>query len=109
MFHEGVSPEAWKKTNVVPTHTKDLKNLIKNYRPISLLPIFSNVFERLVFNSLFNYFMENKLFIHSQPSFVPGDSSVSHLLSITHRIYESFDFSPPIYMRRTFPDVSKAR
>ena len=43
MINEGVFPEDWKKSNVVPIHKKESKNLIKNYRPISLLPIFSKV------------------------------------------------------------------
>ena len=47
--------------------------LIKNYRPISLLSIFSKVFERLIFNSLVNYFIENKLFTECQSGFIPGD------------------------------------
>ena len=62
MLEECVFSDVWKKSNAVPIHKKDSKNLIKNYRPISLLPIFSKVFERLMFNSLFNYFIQNKLF-----------------------------------------------
>ena len=74
MFDEGVFPEDWeKKGNVVPIHKKDSKHFIKNYRPISFFPILSKVFERLVFNSLFNYFMQHKLFTHCQSSFIPGD------------------------------------
>ena len=60
MIKEGVFPEDWKKSNVVPIHKKESKNIIKNYRPISLLPIFSKVFERLVFNALCYFFMQNK-------------------------------------------------
>ena len=54
MINEGVFPEDWKKSNVVPIHKKESKNLIKNYQPSSLLPIFSKVFEILVFNALCN-------------------------------------------------------
>ena len=36
----GVFLEIWKRANVVPVHKKDNKSLVKNYRPISLLPIF---------------------------------------------------------------------
>ena len=61
MINEGVFPNDWEKSNVVPIHQKESKNLIKNYRPISLLQIFSKVFERLVFNMLFNFFLQNKL------------------------------------------------
>ena len=49
-------PDQWKKANVVPVHKKGDKQLIENYRPVSLLPICGTVFERLIFNSLFNYF-----------------------------------------------------
>ena len=75
MIPEGVFPEDWKKSNVVSIHKKESKNLIKYYQPpISLLPIFSKVFVRLVFNMLLNLFLQNKLFTHSQSGFVPCDS-----------------------------------
>ena len=44
----GVFPNIWKLANVVPVHKKDKKNLLKNYRPISLLPIFGKIFEKLI-------------------------------------------------------------
>ena len=91
VLEEGVFLDDWKKSNVVPIHKRDSKNLIKNYRPISLLPIFSKVFERLIFNSLFYYFIQNKLFTECQSGFIPGDLCVPQLLSITHEIYKSFD------------------
>ena len=50
----GVFPEIWKKTNVLPVHKKEDKTLVKNYHPISLLPIFSKIFERVIYNSIFN-------------------------------------------------------
>ena len=33
-------PDIWKKANGVPVHKKEENNLLKNYHPISLLPIF---------------------------------------------------------------------
>ena len=36
-LEEGVYPDDWKKSNVVPIHKKECKNLIKNYRAISVL------------------------------------------------------------------------
>ena len=61
----GVFPEIWKRANIVPVHKKEDKSLVKNYRPISLLPIFGKIFERVIYNSLFNYFISNKLFTPS--------------------------------------------
>ena len=45
-------PDIWKLANAVPVHKKEEKKLLKNYRPISLLPIFSKIFERVIYNSL---------------------------------------------------------
>ena len=108
MLEEGVFPDDWKKSNVVPIHKRDSQNLIKNYRPITLLPIFSKVFESLVFNSMFNYFIQNKLFNECQSGFIPGSSCVAQLPSVKHEIYKSFDCNPPYDIRETFLDILKA-
>ena len=107
-LEEGIYPDDWKKNNVVPIHKKESKNLIKNYRPISILSVFSKVFERIIFNSFFNYFLENRLFTECQSGFLPGDSCISQHLSITHKIYKSFDHNPSVDVTGTFLDISKA-
>ena len=53
---EGKFPSDWKKAHVVLVHKKGDKQCLKNYRPISLLPICSKIFERLIYNELFNFF-----------------------------------------------------
>ena len=63
-----------KKANVVPAHKKEDKMFVNNCRPISLLPIFGQMFERVICNSLFNYFQSNILFTPSQSGFLAGDS-----------------------------------
>ena len=73
---------------------KEEKNLVKNYRPISLLPIFGKVFEKILYNNLFSYLKENDLIVKNQSGFLPGDSCISQLLSITDDIYKAFDGNP---------------
>ena len=104
----GVFPEIWKRANVVPVHKKEDKSLVKNYRPISLLPIFGKIFERVIYNSLFNYFISNKLFTPYQSGFLPGDSCIAQLLSIIHEIQTAFDENPTAEVRVIFLDISKA-
>ena len=100
--------EKLKKANVVPVHKKEDKMLVKNYRPISLLPIFGKMFERVIYNSLFNYFQSNRLFTPSQSGFLPGDSCIAQLLSIIHEIQTAFDENPTVDVRGVFLDISKA-
>ena len=47
--------------NVVPVHKGDDKQDVKNYRPVSLLPIFGKIFERLIYNGMYSFFVENDL------------------------------------------------
>ena len=100
-------PELWKKANIVPVHKKENKNLIKNYRPVSLLPIFSKIYERVIYDALFNYFKSNKLFTPSQSGFLPSDSCRAQLLSIIHEIQTAFDNNPVVDERGVFLDISK--
>ena len=104
MLEEDTFPDDWKRSNVVPVN----RDLIKNYRPISLLPIFSKILEGPIFDSIFNYFIENKLFTECQSGFIPRDSCISQLLCITHEIYKNFDCNLTLDTRATFLDISKA-
>ena len=102
----GLFPSNWKKGNIVPIHKKGDKQILKNYRPVSLLPICGKIFERLIFNELFNFLLENNLISPNQSGFKPGDSCINQLLSITHEIYNSFDEG--LEVRSVFLDISKA-
>ena len=44
----GIFPSQWKEANVTPVHKKNDKQLISNYRPISLLPVLAKIFEKLI-------------------------------------------------------------
>ena len=47
--------------NVISVHKKNDKQLINNYRPVSLLPIFGKMFERIIFNKIYRYLDEHNL------------------------------------------------
>ena len=88
---EGKCPSDWKKALVVPVHKKGDKQCLKNYRPISLLPICSKIFKRLICNELFTFFNDINSISPNQSGFRPGDSCVNQLIVITHEIYKSLD------------------
>ena len=89
-------PDLWKKSNICPIHKKGDKQIINNYRPVSLLPICGKIFERLIFNSLFEYLEKYKLLSAHQSGFQANDSRVYQLLSIVHNIYTAFDKYPTL-------------
>ena len=92
----------------VPVHKKESKNSIKNYRPISLLPIFGKIYEKIIYNNMYKFFESNNLLSSFQSGFRAGDSCVCQLLSITHEIYSAFDCNPPLEVRGIFLDILKA-
>ena len=104
----GTFPDTWKMANIIPVQKKKEKNIVKNYRSISLLPIFAKLFERFLFNSLFDHFHDNNLFTKCQSGFMPGDSCICQLHSIVHEIQSSFDCNPPVDTKAIFLDISKA-
>ena len=85
MLEEGVFPDDWKKSKVVPIYKNDAKILIKTYRPISPLPIVSKIFERLMFNFLFDYFIQNTVFTECQCCFIPAICVLLNLYQLSKK------------------------
>ena len=95
----------WRKTNVVSIHKKSDKQTIKNYSPVSLLPICGKIFERLLYGTMFDFFSKNNLLSPNQSGFRSGDSCIIQLLSINHEILSAFDMV--LEVREIFLDISK--
>ena len=106
-IESGQYPQAWKRANVLPIHKKENRQLKKNYRPISLLPICGKIFEKLVFDVMYEFLNKNNL-TPKQSGFRPGDSTINQLLSITNEIHKAFDKYPSRETRAIFLDISKA-
>ena len=104
----GVYPSQWKLANVTPVHKKKDKQTVSNYRPISLLPIFDKIFERIIFKNLYNFLIENDLITKHQSGFRPGDSCGNQLLSLINEIHEAFHDKSCLEVRSVFLDMSKA-
>jgi len=101
-------PDMWKLANVTPIFKKNDKQLLKNYRPISLLPICGKILEKIIFNSLYNYLNTNNLITANQSGFRPGDSTTNQLLFLVTEIQKAFESSKVLEVRAVFLDISKA-
>ena len=79
----GIFAAQWKRANIVPIHKKNDKQIVSNYQPVSLLPIISKIFEKLIFNELFNFFEDKNLLSKHQSCFPPGDSCIYQLINLS--------------------------
>ena len=64
--------------------------MVENYPPISLLPMFGKIFEKIIFSRIYNFLLEEDLLNPNQSGFRPSDSCINQLLAITHEIFEAF-------------------
>ena len=83
---EGIFPDEMKMA-IIPVHKKDKKTAKENYRPISILSSFSKIFEKIIFDTIFNYMNINNFFNSKQSGFRPNDSCIHQLISIVHDIH----------------------
>ena len=68
-LQQGIFPENLKVAKVSPIYKKDKEFLLTNYRPISVLPCFSKLLERIMYNRLFKYLSENSILYEKQFGF----------------------------------------
>ena len=108
ILETSIYPDVWKLANVPPIFKKGNKQLIRNYRPISLLPICGKIFEKIVFNCLYSYLNDNSLLTRNQSGFRPGDSTTNQFLYLVNEIHQSFENPKSLEVRAVFLDISKA-
>ena len=70
-FQSSCYPDIWKRSNIIPAHKKSDKQLVSNYQPISLLPICGKIFEKTIFNKIYNFLLEESLLNSNQSGFRP--------------------------------------
>ena len=87
----GIFPDKLKIAKVVPVFKKENPHMTGNYRPISLLPVISKVFEKIVFSQLYKYFNDNNLLYNSQYGFRKGHSCEYAAMEITDKIFKYLD------------------
>ena len=80
-------PDSWKVARVTPIYKDGDRTEKSNYRPISVLPVISRLFEKLVFDQLYQYMKENGMFSGDQSGFLRLFSTVTCLLKNTDDWY----------------------
>ena len=103
----GICPENSKMARVIPIYKgKGNKHLYENYRPISLLPVFSKIMERLIYDKVFDFLVRYEILFDSQYGFRNGHNTSHATLDFLKTIEESFERNE--YAIGVFCDLSKA-
>ena len=103
----GIFPGKLKIAKVIPLFKKDDKLNMGNYRLISILPAISKIFERVIYNQLYEYFSSNKLFYDGQYGFRCDHSTELANIELTDRIISALDEKKlPLTILWTYPRLS---
>ena len=105
-LQQRIFPENLKIAKVSPIYKKDEEFLLTNYRPNSVLPCFSKLLERIMYNHLFKYLSENSILYEKQFGFQISHSTEHAILLLFDQLYQSFDESK--FTLGIFIDLSKA-
>ena len=84
-------PNSWKVAKVTPLRKGGARNDINNYRPISVLPVFSKILEKHVTSSLFKFVRDNNLLYELQSAFRSGHYTEKALIRLTDQILRNVD------------------
>ena len=90
-IQRSIFPSMWKHAKVVPLLKKGDPLIPKNYRPVALLPIFSKILERVVFNQLVRYLDSNSLIHPNHHGSRAGHSTATALIQMYDSWAEEVD------------------
>ena len=90
-YEKNTFPDSMKIANIKPIYKENNKELITNYRPISILPIISKIIERSSTDQLVNHLETNNLISKCQHAYRRGHSTQTCLIEIVNELYRNID------------------
>ena len=81
-MRSGSFPETLKIGKITPIYKKDDEELLENYRPVSTLPVFGKIFEKIIYSRLYSFLVSKGIIYHNQFGFRKGHST-SHALNFS--------------------------
>ena len=105
-FNTGLFPMELKIAKIVPIFKSGEECIFTNYRPVSVLPVFSKIMERLMYDRLISYIIQHKILFAYQFGFQKGKSTHMALITLVDKLTEALDKGD--YVIGVFLDFSKA-
>lgn len=105
-FSQGVFPELLKLAVIIPVHKKGNTEEISNYRPISMLSVFSKIIEKLMQARVLNFLNNCKYFNSFQHGFTKNKSTTTALFNFITYVLDSLEAGSAVC--GIFLDLSRA-
>jgi exonuclease III len=105
-FEKGIFPDQLKESLITPIHKQGNRKQLNNYRPISVLSVFSKIYEKLMYNQLYKYLIDNNILYLHQYGFQQGYSTDHALITVTDNILSAFNNKEQVL--GLFMDMKKA-
>ena len=103
---QGNFPNELKIARVIPLYKGEDTQLIENYRPISVLPYFSKIFEKVMFTYVIEFLDENNILYEYQFGFRKNHSTSHAIITLVERVTKALDTGK--YVVGVFLDLKKA-
>ena len=92
LLSSGSFPTDWRSANITPIPKgSSCSQYPSEYRPISITPVLSKVYEKLLYKKLYNYAERNNLFPETQFGFRKGLGTTDALLTLIHDLQSGLD------------------
>ena len=88
---QGSFPKNMKVGKIIAVHKKGSRLDINNYRPVTILPIISKIFEKLMYSRLYGFLSEHSLLSCKQFGFRKGRSTQDAILNFLNSIYSDLE------------------
>ena len=91
MITTGIFPDSLKIAKIIPIFKKGDIEIIENYRPISILPAISKIFEKILSLQIHEYFQSKHLYYEHQYGFIKNRSTEQAALELIDRVITEID------------------
>ena len=108
ILNSSIFPDELKIAKVIPVYKSSEADKLQNYRPISLLPAISKVFEKIMYNKIVSFLNSKHILSKHQYGFRQKHSTIHPIIHLLSDCANNINSCPKQYTMSILCDLSKA-